>query len=724
MTEIVTRTEVGRRGFLKAAGGAGAGLMLGAALPFAAARTAAAAGPAAFNPFVRIAPDGAITVVVKHLDKGQGVLTGLSTLVAEELDADWSDVAAEFAPADVTKYANLHFGAQGTGGSTAIANSWLQYRQAGAAAKEMLKAAAAREWGVPAGEITAEKSRLRHPSGNAASYGEMADAAAAMPVPEAPTLKTPEQFTLIGSEEIRRVDSVAKTSGAARYTIDVKRPGMLTAVIARPERFGAAVKNFDDAAARAVPGVVDVVAVPRGVAVVGKNTWAAIQGRDALTVEWDETRAETRGSEEVLADYRALLDTPGTPVRVAGDAAGTLDGTAQVLQADYEFPFLAHAPMEPLNAVAEIRADGVEVWTGSQLQTLDQATAAAIAGFEPARATVNTLLAGGSFGRRATPDADMVAEAVTTAKAIGGGVPVKVQWTREDDIRGGRYRPIYVHRLTAGLDENGGIVAWQHRIVGQSILRGTPFEQVLVKDGIDSTSVEGADNLPYAIPNLQVDLHTTESAVPVLWWRSVGATHTAYAVETFIDQLAEAAGADPVDFRLALLGAHPRHAGVLTLAADKAGWGQALPDGVYRGVAVHESFSSYVAQVADVRLRDDGSFKVERVVCAIDCGIAVNPDQVRAQMEGGIGYGLGAALRNAVTLDAGRVDQSNFHDYEPIRMADMPDIEVHIVKSAEAPTGVGEPGTPVVAPAVSNALYRATGKRIRRLPIGDQVGTA
>jgi len=715
----VSRVAVDRRSFLKASGGAAAGLVLGFALPLS--RTSAAAADAAgdFNPFVRIAPDGTVTVIVKHLDKGQGILTGLSTLVAEELDADWGQVRAEFAPADTGKYANLFFGAQGTGGSTSIANSWDQYRKAGAAARAMLKAAAAEAWGVPLEQIRTSKGVLSGPSGRSAGYGEMAAAAAALPVPQEPPLKAPEDFTLIGSESLRRLDSEAKTNGSARYTIDVSRPGLLTAVIARPQPFGATLKSLDDSAARQVAGVTEVVRVPRGVAVVARNTWAAIKGRDALVLEWDDATAETRGSEEMLADYRELAKTDGTPVRVEGDAAAALAQAAQVIEAEFVFPYLAHAPMEPLNAVAEVTADGVEVWTGSQLQTVDQATAAAIAGVPQDKATVHTLLAGGSFGRRATPDADMVAEAVSVAKAVGA--PVKVQWTREDDIRGGRYRPLYLHRLQAGLDAEGRLIAWHHRIVGQSIVTGTPFEGALVKDGVDGTSVEGASNLPYAIPSFHLDLHTTQSAVPPLWWRSVGSTHTAFATETFIDALAERAGRDPVEFRLSMLGDHPRHAGVLRLAAEKAGWGSSLPDGLHRGIAVHESFHSYVAQVAEVRLRDDGSFKVERVVCAVDCGIAVNPDQIRAQMEGGIGYGLGAALRNQVTLAGGLVEQSNFHDYEPIRIEDMPRIEVHIVKSAEAPTGVGEPGTPVIAPALCNALAAATGKRIHRLPIGNQL---
>ena len=709
-----------RRQFLKASAAAGAGLVIG--FTFAGgnklvrAATSAAEGAFAPNAFVRVAPDNTVTVLIKHIEFGQGTFTGLSTLVAEEMDADWSQLRAEHAPADAALYNNLSWGpVQGTGGSSSIANSYDQLRRAGATARALLVQAAAESWGVPAAEITVTQGVLVHAaSGRQARFGDLAAKAATLTAPVEVTLKDPADFTLIGTT-VPRLDSRAKSRGEAQYTIDKSLPGLLTAVIARPPVFGATLVSFDDSAARAVKGVVDVVQVPRGVAVLAKGFWAAKSGRDALQVTWDETTGETRGSPEIMAEYKQLAEGPGTVARQDGDAAAAIAGAARVLEADYEFPYLAHAPMEPLDCVVQLGQDGCDIWAGSQIPTVDQGAAAAILGLKPEQVRIHTLFAGGSFGRRATPNADMVSEAASIAKAIGGRAPVKLLWTREDDIQGGRYRPMYFHRLRAGLDADGRLVGWQHRIVGQSIVRGTPFAG-LIKNGIDQTSVEGANTLPYHVPDITVDLHTTDVQVPVLWWRAVGSTHTAYSTEAFIDELAEAAGKDPVEFRLELLAEHPRHAGVLKLAAEKAGWGSALPAGRARGIAVHESFNTFVAEVAEVSVADDGTIKVEKVVCAVDCGVAVNPDQVKAQMEGGIGYGLGAVLHNAVTLKGGRVEQSNFHDYQPLRINEMPAVEVHIMESTEAPTGVGEPGVPPIGPAVANAVYKATGRRIRALP--------
>ena len=492
---------------------------------------------------------------------------------------------------------------------------------------------------------------------------------------------------------------------------------MLTALIARPPRFGATVKTFDPTAARRVKGVTHVVAVPAGVAVVATSFWAARKGREALRATWDDSRAETRGTDELYAAYRVLAGRPGTVARREGDVDAALSGAARVIEATYEFPYLAHAPMEPLDAIVRIGSDGCDLWAGSQAPTIDQQVVARVVGVPASSVRVHTQLAGGSFGRRVTPNGDVAGEAASIAKAIGGDRPVKLVWTREDDIQGGRYRPLYVHRLRAGLDANGAIVAWEHRIVGQSIARGTPFESGLVKNGVDQTSVEGAANLPYAMPNIAVELHTTDVGVPVLWWRSVGSTHTAYSTETFLDEIAQATARDPVELRRALLAKHPRHLAALNLVADRAGWGQPLPAGRARGIAVHESFNSVVAQVAEVSLRPDGLPRVERVVCAVDCGTPINPDVVRAQMEGGIGYGLAAAMWNEVTLVQGRVQQKNFDGYRPLRIAEMPaTVEVHLVPSGAAPTGVGEPGVPPIAPAVANAFVHLTGQRVRRLP--------
>ena len=724
LATMTTKTRTSRRGFLKASAAAGAGLIIGLTLPRGGGKPAAAAAEGdvmAPNAFLRIAPDNTVTVLSKHIEFGQGSYTGLATLAAEELDADWAQVRAEAAPADATLYNNLHWGpVQGTGGSSAIANAYRQMREAGAMARAMLVAAAAEAWQVPAGEIAVERGVLAHAaSGKSGRFGDFALRAAKLDAPADVTLKDPKDFKLIGTR-LPRLDSHDKSHGTATFTIDVQRPGMLTAVLARPPRFGGKVLSFDASAAKAVEGVTDVVQVAGGVAVVAEGFWPAKTARDLLEIEWDDSAAETRGSTEIMEEYRRLAGKPGDIARQDGDSDAGFAEAAKVVEASYEFPFLAHAPMEPLDCVVELKGRSCEIWAGSQVQTIDQGAAAAILGFEPQQVKVNTLYAGGSFGRRATPNADMVSEAVQIAMAIDGRAPLRLIWTREDDIQGGRYRPMYHHTLKAGVDEEGRILAWSHRIVGQSIVRDTPFAEALIRNGIDQTSVEGASNLPYQIPNLTVDLHTTDVKVPVLWWRAVGSTHTAYSVETFIDELAELAGRDPVAFRLEMLADHPRHRAVLELAAEMAGWGAAMPEGRGRGIAVHESFNSYVAQVADVTVDGEGNIKVDRVVCAVDCGLAVNPDVIRAQMEGGIGYGLGAILYDAITLDGGVVEQSNFHDYIPLRIDEMPQVEVHIVRSAEPPTGVGEPGVPPIGPAVANAVYAATGQRIRALPFAAQ----
>jgi isoquinoline 1-oxidoreductase beta subunit len=722
----------GRRRFLVMTAGAGAGLTLGVYLPGCSreepVESQAGPGkageevvaPASFEPnaFVRIGSDNRVTVIVKHLEMGQGTYTGLATLVAEELDAAWSQIDVEGAPADANTYNNLFWGkVQGTGGSTAIANSYEQMRRAGAAAREMLVAAAAKKWKVDPGDVIVRDGVLRHPAGgHQASFGELAELAARGEVPEEVLLKDPDEFRLIGTR-VPRKDSKAKSSGTAIFTQDVKLPGMLTALVAHPPRFGARVKSLDAGKARNIAGVEAVVEIPNGVAVLGVDFWSAKKGRDALQIEWDESSAFELGSGELSEQYRALADKPGSVARNDGDVGSALQSASKTLQATMEFPFLAHAALEPMNCVMQKRPDGVEIWNGEQLQTMDQAAVAGVFGIEPEQVKINMLYAGGSFGRRANPQSDYLVETATIVKEIGGRAPVKLVWTREDDMQAGYYRPMYVHRLEAGLDRDGRPVAWRQRVVGQSIMAGTAFEEGLVKDGIDTTSVEGAANLPYAIPNVSVELHTTKLPVPVQWWRSVGSTHTAFAVETFIDQMAAAANRDPLEYRRDLLKDHPRHLGVLELAAEKARWGQPLENGRGRGIAIHESFNSYVAQVAEVSVYADNSFSVDRVVIAVDCGIAINPDIVVAQMEGGMGYGLSAALGSEVTFDKGRVVQSNFHDYTVLRINQMPEVEVHIVKSAGPPTGVGEPGTPVIAPAVANALTAATGQRFDRLPL-------
>lgn len=724
---VDTIRNLSRRTLLRTGLLAGTGLLLGLRLGHAPAALAErlkggapppAAATFAPNAFVRIGTDNLVTVIVKHLEMGQGTYTGLPILVAEELDAAWEQVRAEGAPADAERYNNLFWGkAQGTGGSTALANSFEQLRKAGAVARRMLVAAAAERWQVPVGEIRVRDGVLAHPSGRKASFGELAEAAARQPVPAQVKLKDPSRFRLIGNASLRRKDGPAKTDGTAIFTQDVTLPGIRTALVLHPPRFGARVKHAQETEARAIPGVERVAVIPSGVAVVARDFWTARRARDALRVEWDESRAMTEGSAEILARYRELAKTPGTVARQEGDSDKALARAAQTIEADYSVPFLAHAAMEPLDCVIEPTERGVRVWNGAQLQTADQAAVARVLDLEPEQVEIRMLFAGGSFGRRANPASDYLVEAAECYKALGARLPVKLLWTREDDMRAGWYRPLYLHRLRAGLDKSGRPVAWDQRIVGQSVLAGTAFESAMVKDGVDRTSVEGAVNLPYRIPNLRVDLHSPRLPVPVQWWRSVGSSHTAFAVEGLIDELAAAARQDPVEYRVALLKDRPRHLGVLKLAADKAGWGNPLPKGRGRGIAVHESCGSYVAQVAEVTVRRGGQFRVDRVVIAVDCGLPVNPDTIRAQMEGGMGFGLSAALLGEIRIENGAAVQSNFHDYPLLRIDRMPEVEVHIVPSAAPPTGVGEPATPVIAPAVANALFAATGQRLRSLPL-------
>ncbi len=709
--------NVSRRGFFKASGA----LVLAVAMPELQAQSAA---PLEANAFVRIGADSTVTVIVKHLEMGQGTYTGLPTLVAEELDADWAQMRAEGAPADAKRYNNLFWGeAQGTGGSSSLPNSYEQLRKAGAAARFMLVAAAAERWKVPAKDITITRGVVEHKkSRRRAKFGELVAAAATQVVPMDLPLKDPKDFVYIGKAPLTRTDARAKSNGSAIYTQDVKLPGMLTAVVLHPQRFGAKLKTFDAAKTRQIPGVVNVVpfATPatNGVAVLARDYWTAKKGRDALTAEWDETGALRLGSAEIMAEYKRLAVTPGSVAHKSGDVEAAFRGAAKTVEAAYEFPYLAHAAMEPMNCVVALRPDGCEIWNGEQFQTVDQAVVAGLLGLKPEQVKINMLYAGGSFGRRANPQSDYLLEAAAIARATNEAAPIKLVWGREDDMRAGYYRPMYYHALEAGLDEKGELTAWRHSIVGQSILAGTAFEPMMVKDGIDATSVEGAANLPYGIPNRLVELHSPKIGVPVQWWRSVGSTHTAYATECFLDDIARATGKDPVALRLALLANHPRHRGVLELAAKQAGWGKPPGKDRARGVAVHESFGTFVAQVVEVSRRKD-AVHIERVVCAVDCGVAVNPNIVAMQMESGIGYGLSAALAGAITLKEGVVEQSNFHDYPVVRMNQMPKIEVHIVPSTEKPSGVGEPGTPVIAPALANALAALNGTAVRVLPMKD-----
>jgi len=713
-----------RREFLKHAGALGVvSLTIGFDLGSPARRAQAFAPPStttslfAPNAFLRIGADDSVTVISKHLEMGQGSYTGLATILAEELDADWARVRVESAPADAKLYNNFTFGpVQGTGGSSSMANSWSQLREAGAKARAMLVTAASNQWRVPASELTVEKSVVQHAaSKRQASFGSLVKSAAALPVPATVQLKDPQRFKLIG-QKVARVDVPAKCDGTAQFTLDVEMPGMLVALLRRPPLFGATVKSFDAGPSMAVAGVVKIVQVPRGVAVIARNFWAAKQGRDALKVEWDDSNAEKRSSSAIMDDYRRLADQPAQSARKEGDIAPALKDAAHRISAALEFPYLAHAPMEPCDAVVKLDAKSCEIWAGDQFQTVDQANAARTAGLDPQQVSIHTLYAGGSFGRRANFYSDYIVEAVSIAKAYGAdGTPIKLQWTREDDIHGGLYRPMYFHKMEAGLSADKKLTAWRHVIVGQSIKAGTPLGGP--PGTLDDTSVEGAANLAYSIPNISVELSTTKTGVPVLWWRVVGSSHTTFAVETFIDEVAHAAGVDPFIFRRQLLDKSPRMRAVLELAAEKAGWNTGpMPKGKGRGIAVAEAFKTFVAQVAEVTVDDAGTVKVERVTCAVDCGTAINPGIIAAQLEGGIGFGLGAALYGAITLKDGRVEQSNFNNYRVLRMNEMPKVEVYIVPSSENPTGVGEPGVAPVGPAVANAIFAATGKRLHVFP--------
>jgi isoquinoline 1-oxidoreductase beta subunit len=679
---------------------------------------AAAAMSLASSPFLRVDPDNSVVIISPNLEMGQGSYTGLATLVAEELDADWSQVRVEGAPADVKRYGNPAFGGalQGTGGSTTIAAWWEPMRKAGATGRAMLVAAAAQNWKVPAGEIMVSAGQVTHAaSKRSASFGELAGTAAKLQVPTDVKLKDPSAFKLIGQPR-PRVDALAKSTGTAQFTQDVKLPDMLVATVIHPPRFGGTVKSFDATVAKAMPGIVDVVSfktpVREGVAVLAGDFYTSKKAREAVKVDWDETNAFVMGSDEIFAQYKALAQKPGLEAHKVGDAAAAYAKAAKHMEADYRFPFLAHASMEPLNCVAQITAAGCEIWNGDQLQTPNQGAVASLLGITPEQVKINMIFAGGSFGRRGNPLSDYVLDAVAIAKAGGKGKPVKMVWAREDDMHAGFYRPAYYHTMKAGVNKAGKITSWQHRIVGQSIMAGTPMDS---HAPIDSSSVEGAANIPYSIPNQQIELHSTKIGVPIQWWRSVGSSHTAYAVECFVDDIARATKQDPVEFRRSMLDKHPRHLAVLNAAAEKAGWGSKLPAGTARGVVLHEAFNTIVAEVVEVS-QHGKDFKVDRVVCAVDCGTVVNPNIVAMQMESAIAYGLSAAATGAITLKDGRVQQSNFNDYTVLRMNQMPKVEVHILPSTQKPTGVGEPGTPPIAPAVANALAVLTGRTYRELP--------
>src|SRR6266704_3075624 len=709
---------VGRREFIRTGAAIGGGLLVSLYVPLPDGQSDALAAEEkdfALNAFVRIATDESVTVISAHSEMGQGIYTSLPMLLNEELQADWSKVLVEAAPVDKV-YNHPVFGIQMTGGSTTSPAEGERYRRMGALARTMLVEAAARQWNVEASSCHVDKGAVIHgATGRRATYGSLANAAAQLTAPADVPLKDAKAFTLIG-KPTRRLDTPSKTNGTAQFGLDVSVPGMLTAVVARPPVFGGKVAKFDASETLKVPGVKAVEQVPSGVAVIAAHFWPAKIGRDKLVIDWDLGPNAALSTAQMLRDFAEVAKQPGTIAKKTGDPATALKTAAKTITAEYDVPYLAHAMMEPLNCVVDLKADSCEIWTGTQFETVDRANAAKVAGLPPEKVQMHTTLLGGGFGRRANPASDFVVEAVHVAKAAKA--PVKVVWTREDDLKGGWYRPMWHDRFVAGLDASGNPVVWTHTIVGQSITQGTAFAAYTInKEGVDSTSVEGAADILYGIPNLQVDLHSVKIGVPVQWWRSVGHSHTGFSVESFFDEVAHAGGKDPYVLRRKLLANQPRMSAVLNLVAEKAGWGKPLPSGRGRGIATHFSFDSYVAQVVEASVEKDGTVRAHRVVCAVDCGRVVNPDIVEAQMEGGIVFGLTAALKTEITLENGRVQQTNFHDYQMLRIFESPTIEVHIVPSEANPTGVGEPSVPPVAPALTNAIFAATGKRIRSLPI-------
>ncbi|MGK3969592.1 molybdopterin cofactor-binding domain-containing protein [Sorangium sp. So ce118] len=706
---------VSRRDFLQAAAGSAAGLLLSFYVPqgVRAAPKAAQPPPLSPNAFVRIGTDDSVTVVLAHSEMGQGIWTGLAMLIAEELECDWSKVRSEHAPA-APVYGHPVMNFQMTGGSSSTNGEFERYRTVGAMAKDMLVRAAAARWKVPPATCVAAKGVITHGK-DQLTYGQLAEEAMKLTPPAKVKLKDPKDWKLIGTV-VRRIDTPEKITGKAQFGMDVHFPGLRTAVVLRPPAFGAKLVKFDAADALKVPGVEKVVPTANGVAVVAAHFWAAKLGRDALRAEWTKPEGGGADSAKLLADFRAQARKPGTVSAQVGKVEEAMAAAKARVEAEYDVPYLAHAPMEPLNCTAKIDGDRCEIWTGTQFQTGDQMAAAKILGTTPDKVQIHTMFLGGAFGRRASPVADFVAEAVIVAKAAG--VPVKVVWTREDDMRGGYYRPAFVHRIQVGVDARGMPAAWDQTVVGQSIIAGTPLEALVMKNGIDHSSVEGIAESPYVekTPALRVSLHSPKTPITVLWWRSVGNTHTAFAVESMVDELAHAAGKDPLAYRLELLKDKPRHANALKVAAEKAGWGTAPAAGRARGLAMHESFGSIIAEVAEVSI-EQGRIRVHEVTCSVDCGTAVNPLGVEAQIQGSVAFGLTAALHGKLNIADGVVQESNFHDYPMLRMFDMPRIAVHIIPSQAKMGGIGEPATAPIAPAVANAVFALTKQRLRSLPL-------
>ena len=704
--------DLSRRGFLQAGVAAGGGLILSLHLPFG--REPADAAETGFTPnaFIRIAPDGPIVLTMPYVEMGQGTYTSIPMLIAEELEVGLDQVRLEHAPPNPKLYGNpLLGGIQATGNSNAVRASWQPLREAGAVARTMLVAAAAKRWTVEPASCHAQGGAVLHaPSGRRLAYGDLATDAAHMPVPEKVALKRPDEFKLIGTPA-KRLDTPAKVNGSAVYGIDARPPGVKIATLVQSPVFGGRVKRLDDTAAKAVNGVRQIVRLDDAVAVVADHMGAAKKGLAALQIEWDDGPHANLSTADIVAELEKATLRPGAVAQTVGDADSAMAKAVSKVEATYQVPFLAHATMEPMNCTVNVRGDGCEIWVGNQALARVQEMAAKTAGLPVDKVVVHNHLIGGGFGRRL--EADGVIRAVQIGQQVDG--PVKVVWTREEDIQHDMYRPYWYDRMSAGLDANGHPVAWNHRFAGSSVMArwAPPF----FKDGLDADSTEGAIDLPYMLPNFHVEYVRVEPpGIPTAFWRSVGPSHNVFVTESFIDELAVAAKQDPVAYRAALLAKAPRAKAVLELAAEKAGWGQPLPPGAGRGISLQFVFATYMAQVAEVEVKD-GNVRVRRIVCAVDCGSVVNPDTVQAQIQSGVIFGISAALDGEITLKNGRVEQANFDTYRVLRIDEVPAIEVHIVHNQEPPGGIGETGTSAVFPALTNAIFAATGKRVRKLPI-------